>query len=400
MLNVKKVEATKADPSKDQKFADGENMYLKVSKRGHKTFIFRYTYGSKRKELTLGAYPGVSLAEARGRRHEASKLLSAGRDPLREHQDQRTALNQALSVDELIEEYFTRVLSRSYKKSVDAKAMLTRDLGRLKGSYLVCDMKPRDIVDVINEILDRGSKVAANRSLALIRKMFDYAVQQHLIEKSPVLITRKGAGGREKDKERNLDLSELKVLFAALNRPTSRLQWQARSVLLLILLTGQRPGEVSGMRWEHINLAERTWSLPSSYVKNGKAHFVYLNDLAVNLLKDAFFITSGSNYVFESSKKSGAPIDRHSVSRAVKRLFTKKLLSMKELFTPHDLRRTFATRLADEGISPHVIEKILNHQMEGAMAIYNRAEYRKERKDAADVWGDCLHKLTSTGIST
>lgn len=398
MLNVKKVEATKADPSKDQKFADGENMYLKVSKRGHKTFVFRYTYGSQRKELTLGAYPEVSLAEARGRRHEASKLLSAGRDPIREHQDQRAALNQALSVDQLIEEYFTRVLSRSYKKSVDAKAMLTRDLGRLKGRYLVCDMKPRDIVDVINEILDRGSKVAANRSLALIRKIFDYAVQQHLIEKSPVLITRKGAGGREKNKERALDLPELKILIGALNMPTSRLQWQARSVLLLILLTGQRPGEVSGVKWENINLAERIWNLPSTDVKNGKAHFVHLNNLAINLLEDASLITNDSKYVFESSKKIGFPIDRHSVSRAVKRLFTKKLLPIAEYFTPHDLRRTFATRVADEGISPHVIEKILNHQMEGAMAIYNRAEYKKERKVAVEVWGNCLEKLTTSVI--
>ena len=115
-LTTRRIDSEKQDLGKDRRIADGLGHYLKVARNGTKTFTFRFTYGIKRHELTLGTYPATTLAEARQKLAEARRTLESGKNPLQAHQAQQQALKTALTVADLITEWHARVLTKTYKR--------------------------------------------------------------------------------------------------------------------------------------------------------------------------------------------------------------------------------------------------------------------------------------------
>lgn len=393
MLTVKRIEAERPDPSKDRRIADGLGLYLKVAKNGTKSFTYRFTYGRDRKELSLGIYPAMSLADARKARQDAAETLEGGKNPLQEKQSERQAKRDALDVNALIAEFRTNFLNVHFEQPAAAHQCLTRDVGKEIGRMLVPDVTKKDIARVITKIVLRGSKVAANRTLTLTRQLFDYAVSQALIEESPVTLTRKGAGGKEKSVTRNLSLNQITDLMKTLARDDLGVTEEVRDSLTLILATAKRPSEAVTVEWKHLDLDKAIWVNPKELTKEKRDdHTVFLSPFAVQLLKRVKERSGDARHVFPSPHDSKRHIDRHSLSRAVLRLVEDGTLKVK--FTPHDLRRTFSSRMADLGQMPHVVEKILDHQMEGVMAVYNRASYLPERQAAMNLWGQKLEELS------
>ena len=395
-LTTRRIDSEKQDLGKDRRIADGLGHYLKVARNGTKTFTFRFTYGIKRHELTLGTYPATTLAEARQKLAEARRTLESGKNPLQAHQAQQQALKTALTVADLITEWHARVLTKTYKRPEFALDTLKRDVESQIGKFLIKDVTARDVALLVNKVVDRGSPVAANRTLLITRNLFAYAVEQHHIDATPVTMTRKGAGGKETPRDRVLSFEELRAVLKTLDAHTGRTSWQSRMALKLIVLTGQRPGEVTSMEWAHVDLENSIWRIPSTLTKSARAHTVHLSPQVVALLEEIRPLTGAAAHVLRSASNDAKPVDRHSVSHAVRDLFLETVFADIAHFTPHDLRRSFATRLSDLGTAPHVIEKILNHQMTGVMAVYNRAEYQTERRDALDLWGSKIDELQTT----
>ncbi|UUZ75571.1 site-specific integrase [Polaromonas sp. P1(28)-13] len=241
--------------------------------------------------------------------------------------------------------------------------------------------------------MQRGAKVSANRTLTLARRMFEYAVDQTLIEENPVVLTRKGAGGKEKSKTTNLSFDGIEEMLKVIDGADSDMSWQTRAAIKLVLATAKRPGEVATVEWAHVNLDKGEWINPRHLTKEKRDdHMVFLNKYAVNMLREVHKVTGRAKHVFQSPRHEDRCVDRHSLSRAILRLHKAGILKSK--FTPHDFRRTFSSRMADMGQMPHVVEKILDHQMEGVMAVYNLASYLPERKAAMDVWGKQLDLLS------
>lgn len=393
VLSVKRIEAEKPDPLKDRRVADGLGLYLKVAKTGTKTFTYRFTYASGRQEMTLGTFPELSLVEAREARHEAAKILETGKNPLHAKQSTRQAKVEALTVAELIEEFKKEYLDLKFEKPEAAYQCLTRDIGKSMGKLLLPDVTKRDVVDAINKIVRRGSRVAANRTLTLTKLLFQYAVDQTMIEISPVVLTRKGAGGKEKAKTTNLTFEEIAEFMKVMDREDLRLAIETRDALRLTLATGKRPGEVSTIEWKHVDLDKGVWINPRDLTKEKRDnHTVFLNPYAVRLLRRVQERSGRRRHVFASPVHPETHIDRHSMSRAVLRLFNEEVLKVR--FTPHDFRRTYSSRMADLGQMPHVVEKTLDHMMEGVMAVYNRATYLPERQAAMNIWGAKLEELS------
>ncbi|UUZ75572.1 Arm DNA-binding domain-containing protein [Polaromonas sp. P1(28)-13] len=139
-LSVRRIDSEKPDSTKDRRIADGLGLYLKVATPGTKTFTYRYTYNTKRHELTLGVYPEMSLAQARQARLESSKILESGRNPIHVHQNAKEAKREALNVSELIEEFHLKYLKVHFEKPDDARKTLIRDIGSEIGKYLVPDV--------------------------------------------------------------------------------------------------------------------------------------------------------------------------------------------------------------------------------------------------------------------
>lgn len=391
-LSTRGIDAQKPDPTKDRRIADGQGLYLKVARNGTKTFVFRYTYaGRSRQELTLGTYPELSLAAARERRMAQSRLLENGKNPIQEKSVARTAKLTASTVDELIELFYENNMKKHRllpKPDYDTlKRHISKDLGHL----LVEDVTRQDITTALNKV-GRSGKVIQNRVLALTRQLFAYAIDQHHREDTPVSMTRKAAGGKEKPRTTNLSFDQVTKVMEVLYDPLNGLEWQTRDCLLLGLATAKRPGELVTIEWHHIDLDKGEWVNPKRLTKEQRDdHLVYLNEYAVQLLRRIRQRNDNKTYVFPSPTKSKQCLTRHTLSRAILRLYNAGTLPYK--FTPHDFRRTFSSRMADLGEMPHVVEKALDHLMVGVMAVYNLGSYYPERKKAMDVWGKKLEAI-------
>lgn len=342
--------------AKHQFIADGNNLYLRVHPSGTKQFVFRSRQGGRARWDSIGTYPELSLLEAR---RKALDLVGS-------------QLPEVVTVAVLADTYKKRVLDKQFKRPDIPWDRIQANVLPVIGKVKVSTLSKRDMFRVIEPILSRGSHVMANRVLSDLKHMMEFAVQRGWLTDDPAAsIKRKHVGGKEKSRDRNLSWGEIDDLLVALGdnmRGKRGMNRTTIAALYLCLVTGQRASEVL---WMMANFKGEPWIvLPGEVVKTTPYHKVYLSVQARAALK------LSSNFP--------PPKDHRVLSHALRRIGA--------TFTPHDLRRTMATRLADLGVMPHVAEKMLNHQMTGPAAVYNRAEYLPERMAAWRLWGVELAK--------
>lgn len=331
-------------------YPDGGGLYLRVTKTGTKTFYRRTQEGGKTTWILLGRYPEMSLLEARTRLGELSALSS-------------------VATVESVYNLFDKAFLQKYKRPEISRSRFRLDVLPKLGSKPIASVTRLDISGMLAGIVERGSPVAANRTLADIKHFFQFAWERGYVADDPTAgVTRRSVGGKEKPRSRVAGPDDLNMeLFERLYIPT-------RCAVYLCLLTGQRAGEVL---WILANATPHTKWIELTDSKSGRPHKVYLSVQARAAIK----------------LLDGLPIpkDHRVLSHALRRAHAS--------FTPHDLRRTFATHLSGCGVAPHVIEKCLNHQMEGVMAVYNHAEYLPERQAAWQLWGRFVAEKRRAGKS-
>lgn len=352
---VKSIRGT----GKPQKLIDGSGLYLRVTPNGTKTWWYRRQGDGNDRWKRLGRYPAMSLLEARNQASDA-----AGRGSL-----MRT-VRQAWG------EYLP-TLRRAYKSHAEIERRLENDFVDVLGKRQLDRVTKADCADAMQAIVKRGSPVAANRTLADLKHFLDYCTDRGWIQGSPAAgIKRRSVGGTEESRERALTFAELEAFIVWLmHHRYERSHLASRFALALILITGQRPSEVLGFHQREMHGC--WWHIPGERTKNGKLQKVYICPQARWLFTRSLQILG----------KQPFHRDHRVLSRLVSRACSANSWAP---FTPHDLRRTMSTRLADLGVAPHVVEKMLNHRMEGAMAVYNRAEYLPERRAAWRLWGCTL----------
>lgn len=363
---------------------------LRVGKK--KIFFVKYFFEGRKKRITIGEYPGISLVEARLKAQEALVQVQKGIDPGIEAQQDKRSYSSEPDVKELIQELWDNKLSK-LKSGEASRRLLKKDLLTPWGKRKVSTIKTRDIVLLLDNVAERAP-VTRNRLHTAISGLFSFAVSRGIIDISPCgNIIR----SEEKTRDRVLNDDELVLLWRALDLENKK-DFDAYSItklaLKLILLTGQRPGEVAGM--ERSELTERKdgswWEIPAKRMKGKKAmpHDIPLNPLAIEVIEQAKFYSGKSKYIFRSTLKKNSPISVRAISRAVVR----HLAEMKiDKFTPHDLRRTFRTGLAELKVSDVVAEKIIAHRLQGVLGVYNRAMYEQERRSAIGLWENHIQGL-------
>lgn len=389
------IKKLKAEPGKRTEYWDiGEKsvqgLGIRIGKK--KVFFIKYIFEGRARRKTIGEYPGISLAEARAEAQKDLVAIQKGIDPGAVKQQKNADYSNEPTIKELIQELWDKKQSK-LKSGKDTRRLLEKDLMKPWGKRKVSAIKTRDIVLLLDNVAERAP-VTRNRLHTAINGLFSFAVSRGVIDISPCANI---ARSEEKTRDRVLNNDEIVLLWRALDVENKRV-FDAYPItklaLQMILLTGQRPGEVAGM--EKSEIVKRPdgfwWEIPAKRMKgkNAMAHDVPLNPTALEVIKQAKFYSGKSKYIFKSCFKRTAPITVPAISRAVVR----HLAEMKiEKFTPHDLRRTCRTGLASLKVSDVVAEKILSHRLQGVLGIYNRATYEPERRTALALWENHIMSL-------
>jgi integrase len=380
-----------------------KGLYLVIQPSGAKGWAVRFRIGSKPRKLTLEPDPGappLTLAAARRLAADALHQVEQGVDPAKQKRNKIEASHDAAAtraadtVEAMAVQFIERYAKVKNRSWAQVEATFAREvLPRWRGRS-VHDITKDDVEDLIDGIVARGHPIAANRALSALRRFFGWmggrskggrkADMRSRLRTTPCLGIE--APGTEKSRERFLTDAEIVTLWQACDE-----EGEPHGLLVkLLLLTGQRRGEVAGTRRDELDMDKRLWSLPGSRTKNGKPHVVPLSDQAMSIIKAVTPI--GRDFVFTFSGE--API---GVFSDVKRRLDKRM----KLATPwvmHDLRRTCATGMADVGIQPHIIEAVLNHSSgyrAGVAGVYNRSPYAAEKADALQRWADHVEQLVT-----
>lgn len=380
-------------PKPDQtKFYDvreksGCGFAVTIFPSGEKSFIYIYHFAGRKRRMTLGKYPHCSLAKAKELHHEALKKLNSGIDPALEKAKDKLEARDASTVEGLIEEYLEKHAKPNKRSWKEDERMLKKDVLSAWGKRKAKDITRRDVIQMLDKIKERGSPIIANRTLACVRRMFNFAIKRAILESTPCLMIE--APAKENRRDRYLSADEIKTVWHGLkNAPMSE---AVKLALKFLLITAQRKSEVITAEWSEFDLRANVWTIPASKAKNEQAHRVPLSDLAIELLNEVKKISSDSRWLFPS-ERTGVPIRGQSVDHALRR--SMELFSGMEDFCVHDCRRTGATHMAGLRISGETLSRVLNHAKRGVTEQhYIKHSYDDEKRLALAAWANKLKEM-------
>jgi integrase len=350
---------------------------IRVTSAGVRSFFILYwTRDGRRRRLTLGGYPVLSLAEARELAREKLRLISQGVDPQEPVPEDPRPTFADLAAEYM--ERHARVKKRSWR---DDQRRLELDLLPQWGQRPACEITRRDVIAVLDRVADRGAPISANRLRALVSGIFNFGIARELVEHNPAFRTPRP--GVERASDRVLDDGEIRRLWETLDRSENLLM---AGILKLRLLLGQRTREVVSMRWDEIN--GEVWRLPGGASKNRRGHSVPLGPLALEVLEGLRPIAGDQEWVFASPRKAGAPVIE------IKRFLAQVVAESGVRFVTRDLRRTVSTGMIGIGISQLTVAKLLNHTIQNVTdRHYDRYSYDPEKRHAVLAWDAHLQQV-------
>ncbi len=382
------VHAAKRD--KPYKLADGNGLALLVSPNGSKLWRLRYFFQGREKMLSLGAFPTVSLANARAKRDDAKKLLANGIDPSQQRKISRTPIDASglPTFGELAAEYLANMeANNAAERTLGKNRWLLQNLAAPLADRPIAEITAAEILDVLRRIEKSGRRESARQLRGTMGCVFRYAVVTLRATSDPTSVLR-GALLRPMVNHRAAitDERELGRLMVAIDEYDG---WPTiRAALLLLALTMTRPGDVRLMRRPEINFDKALWRIPAERMKMRRPHDVPLSKQALAILKDIWPLSDGGELVLPAIA-SRKPLSDNAMNAALRRMGYAK-----EEMVAHGFRSAASTILNERGVNPDVIEAALAHQDQNAVRrIYNRASYLNERVKLMQEWADMLDEF-------
>lgn len=365
----------KIKPGEPTEYSDTEALGLRLRvwpTRLTWCFAYKIPGGKSFRRVTIGEHPPMGLAEARKAVRELRVKVDRGEDPAGKIKE----LKKTPSFAELCEEYLEKHAVHKRSRAEDER-IINRELVPRWGTTRADKITRRQVIALLDEIVARGSPIMANRTLALVRKIFNWAVERDIIEHTPCNRIKPPAPERSRD--RWLTDEEIRAVWEAVEAEP-----QSRDIFKLLLLTAQRKMEVQSMRWDEIDMEARAWTIPPERAKNGVRHLVPLSEPVLEILSK---IRPVSQWVFPSPRPACGHIK--NLKEAHGRI---KTLSGVD-FHIHDLRRTAATGMARLGVDRVVITKILNQADRSVTAVYERHGYEPQMRRALEKWAAHVMRL-------
>lgn len=379
---------------KDCWVREGKGFSIRFLPSGIKVWYFIYTFEGRKRYMPLGNYPEVSIEDARERHGDAWKTLKNGTDPLTVAEQAKDERLKAPTITDLATDYIEKYAKKQKKSWQEDERMLNKEVVPFWGKIKAIDISKRDVVLLLEKVSNRNAPVMANRLYALIKKMFSYAISEGYLEFSPCSEVKRP--NKESSRERALSNAEIKELWRNLDKADIIMSSDIKKALKLILITAQRPGEVIGMHAKEIE--GRWWTIPKSRTKTDRTHRVYLTNLALELIGDI----KGRSFIFNSPVHPDKPIGEKALACALRRnikgqkyrhmIKRKTIKTLPENpnrlkvdhFTPHDLRRTATTLMAQCGIPFEHRERVASHSMGKMDKTYNQHDFDNEKQKALE----------------
>jgi len=355
-------------PKKRQDLFDTAETGLvaRVSPKGTIAFLVRYRLWDEQRRHPVGHYPDVTLRKARLEAKRVVGMAAVGEDPREERASRDSAFS---SVAKRYLEKWARPNKKTWRED---ERIIERELVPVWKRRPVSEIRRRDIRRVLERIIERGSPVMANRTQALIHRIFEYAIEEELLELSPAAGMKRLH--KERPSEKSLSDDELRRVYRACEADGT----SGARALQVLALTGQRSREVTSARDEE-RTDQEWWEIPASRTKNGRAHLVYLapeTQRVLNLVQ-----REPNNPHWFPGKKPGTPI--HWLAKTYQRISRSAGVE----FTPKDLRATFTTGLSKLRIPQEVKAACLNHTPTDVTSRhYDKWHYSPEKKQAFKAW--------------
>lgn len=379
--------------------SDGGGLTFTLSQAGTASWTLRYYVGGKRKEVTLGNYPDITLSEARRLASAHRAAVDQGADPAKEKATRkREASTPVWTVKMLAEDYKAKRLSTAsgfadvtlYYRNAD----LNNTLIPLLGSSPVASVTGQDIVQMLRDA-DKTWTIS-KRILTTALKLFEHAVGLHLIHINPCVgVSLVSLLGPRPPIKRRVMLSkeDLRKLLATMDT----LGTENALALRILLATCVRTNELTNARWEHIDLDRGEWWVPDETTKTRKGFWVPLMPPVIQWFQELKTIAGNSPFVLPAriARKQGQPITERTLWAAITRAFDTGRLTVTK-FTPHDTRSTAKGHMRNLGISHDDSERALSHVITGMAGIYDVREELPEKRRALQVWADYLLSLSSS----
>ena len=384
-------------------------LWLDLTPKGRRTWYVRYQRAARGTRTfrwyRIGDASSIGLAQAtQCAREIIASVYVEGRDP---HLERATKTPAGVTFADLFQSWYERHAKPHLARAETDHYLYTRYLKDRLAELPVSEIKRQKIGLLRDELARMSGPTTSNHVLALINRIYNWSVDEGLIELNPANRLRKIAAARPR--ERVLSANEIHSFWHALDTCDTLtgehiargergriLTPETRAILRIILLTGQRRAEVTGIKKDELDLesAEPTWTLPGARTKNGLLHRVPLCNMAADVFRVALAASpSESPYVFASPTKPEMTISPNAVTRAMARLTAE--IGIKGA-SPHDLRRTVGTEMARLGLPSHVRARVLNHSPRAnniTDAVYNRYAYDNEKREAFQRWEEHLQMI-------
>lgn len=382
----KDVDALDLPPRKTEAIifdADLPGFGLRLRRGGSRVWIYQFKIGERHRRVTLGSATAIPLARARKNAADLHAKVRLGRDPAGEKDEAR--VRAAETVGAMLQTYIAHKRTRLRAGSlVNIQRHLLKHCRPLHGLQLA-KADRRAIAARITAVAAGSGPVEANRVRASLAAFFAWCMRQGMCEVNPVLGTDRQP---ERSRARVLDDDELRAIWNATKGDDDY-----SAIVRLLLLTGARASEIAALSWSEV--VDDRITLPPARTKNAREHVIPLAAVARAII-DVRPRRAERDLIF------GQRRDRPFAGWDLSKKALDARIGAIAPWTHHDLRRTMATRMAEIGVMPHVIEAVLNHvsgHKHGVAGIYNRSTYEREKMIALDRWAE--HVLaTVEGRST
>jgi integrase len=377
------------------KVADRDGLYVAVTPAASISFRYNYEFNGRSETLTIGCYGpgGITLAEAREALHEAKRKIAAGISPAQDKARFKNKEKQAKTFDDWAQSWLKGYEMAESTRDM-RKAVYTRELQPVFGNRLLAEVTHDDLRHLTDKIVERGAPATAVHAREVVMQIYRWASERGQDVENPADRVRPAAIAKFLPRDRALTQEEIGLMYQYLERvstsPTIRI------AVKLLLLTLVRKSELTDATWDEVNFTDGIWTIPAGRMKRRNPHNVYLSRQALDYFIALKTCAGGSRYVLPSRYDPDIPMSKATLNQVTTLTYTAAQKDGKILakFGPHDLRRTASTLLHEAGYNTDWIEKALAHEQKGVRAVYNKAEYKEQRKAMLQDWADMIDTWT------